>query len=398
MIKSKIMKHLILLISIFLFLYFPLSAQFEVNHVFHTTALGQSTASGNNSTAMGKSTASGFSSTAMGESTASINHSTAMGLSNASNGYSTAMGESAASGNYSTAMGESITSLNHSTAMGKSNASGFRSTAMGESTASTNHSTAMGLSTASGNYSTAMGESITSKNHSTAMGKSTASGFRSTAMGESTASGDYSVAMGRNVNTNGFSGAFFFGDDDPILRTSADVNQFVCRFKGGYYFISGFTDPMNSAGDLGVRVPVNGNSWVSISDKNRKENFNALDDEEVIEKLSSVTFGSWNYKGLDPQKDRHYGIMAQDFYRLFGHDELGTIGCDTLVNPIDMIGITMSAIKGLKVKFDAEKNKVTEDYNTMRQEYQNKLEQQQTQIEALTKDVALLKTLLLEKA
>jgi hypothetical protein len=45
---------------------------------------------------------------------------------------------------------------------------------------------------------------------------------------------------------------------------------------------------------------------------------------------------------------RHYGIMAQDFYNAFGHDNYGTIGNDTTVNPIDMIGIDMTAIQALE--------------------------------------------------
>jgi hypothetical protein len=179
-------------------------------------------------------------------------------------------------------------------------------------------------------------------------------------MGRSTvASGDYSVAIGRSVTTNQHTGSFFFGDDDDIVRNIGFDNQFACRFKGGYYFISGFTGP-NSTGDIGVRVNAGGNSWVSLSDQYRKENFLVLDDEKVLEKLASVALSSWNYKGQDPAVNRHYGIMAQDFYHLFGQDVYGTIGCDTLVNPLDMMGIAMSAIKGLKLKLDQERTKILE--------------------------------------
>lgn len=41
-------------------------------------------------------------------------------------------------------------------------------------------------------------------------------------------------------------------------------------------------------------------------------------------------------------------MMAQDFYNAFGHDNYGTIGNDTTVNPIDMIGIDMTAIQALE--------------------------------------------------
>jgi hypothetical protein len=160
-------------------------------------------------------------------------------------------------------------------------------TAMGQSTAPGSWATAAGSSFASGLVSTAMGKSTASNEYATAFGCSTATGKYATSMGRSTvASGDYSVAIGRSVTTNQHTGSFFFGDDDDIVRNIGFDNQFACRFKGGYYFISGFTGP-NSTGDIGVRVNAGGNSWVSLSDQYRKENFLVLDDEKVLEKLAS---------------------------------------------------------------------------------------------------------------
>ena len=101
-----------------------------------------------------------------------------------------------------------------------------------------------------------------------------------------------------------------------------------------------------------MRAAHGANAWSSICDVNQKENFQLLDDQQVLEKLASLDYHSWNYKGQDPAIFRHYGIMAQEFYELFGQDEYGTIGNDTLVNSIDMMGIAMSAIKGAKTKID----------------------------------------------
>lgn len=297
--------------------------------------------------------------------------------------------------------------LSKSVSLGSGVASGPDATAMGNSQATGLRSTAMGLSVASHDYTTAMGSSIASNSYAVAGGLSTASGSFATAFGRTIASGTYSVAMGRGVNTNGKTGAFFFGDDDMITRENQEDNQFVCRFRGGYYFISGFSNP-NSTGDLGVRLPASGNAWLSISDQKRKENFIPLDDVDVLEKLSTVSFGSWNYIGLNPSQDRHYGIMAQEFYELFGQDEFGTIGCDTLVNPIDMIGITMSAIKGMKIQLDDEREKVIQLQNeiskhhldmaqaheTLRSNYETRLIQQDAQIELLTQQMKELKQIL----
>lgn len=73
-----------------------------------------------------------------------------------------------------------------------------------------------------------------------------------------------------------------------------------------------------------------------------------LNGEEVLQKFSNINFSSWNYKQQDPALYRHYGVMAQDFYAAFGQDSYGTIGNDTTVNPVDMIGIDMTAIKALE--------------------------------------------------
>ena len=281
----------------------------------YSVAMGyNTTANGAESTAMGVgNTASGAQSTAMGVgTTASENFATAIGLNtNASGGISTAMGNA-------------------------SNAFGLSSTAMGDHT------------TASGNYSTAMGDyTYASGENSTAMGnRTTASGNYSTAMGNrTTASGDYSTALGSKVSTNDQLGAFTIGDSDPLSQgttISGVRDQFVARFNNGYYFMT--------SGDVnrsGVSISHNGNSWVSICDKNRKENFEPLNGEAILQKLSAINFTSWNYKMQDPKAYRHYGIMAQDFNTAFGKDKYGVIGNDTTVNPIDMIGIDMAALQAL---------------------------------------------------
>ena len=40
--------------------------------------------------------------------------------------------------------------------------------------------------------------------------------------------------------------------------------------------------------------------------------------------------------------------MAQDFYKAFGHDELGEIGCDTLINQQDFLGVNLIAIQAFE--------------------------------------------------
>ncbi|MEO6405717.1 MAG: tail fiber domain-containing protein [Ferruginibacter sp.] len=256
-------------------------------------------------------------------------------------------------GYYSIAMGYSTTASGSSSfAMGYgTTASGNSSNAMGlNSIASGDHSTAMGLNTiASGSNSNAMGFNTNASGYnSTSMGFTTnAIGDYSTAMGyNTTASGNLSTAIGTLVNTNNQIGAFIIGDSDPSGQGtifSGFPNEFVARFWNGYYFLTS-----GNTTRFGVSIGNYGNSWVSICDKNRKENFEQLDGEDVLQKISNINFSSWNYKQQDPKIYRHYGIMAQDFYKAFGHDKYGSIGNDTTVNPIDMIGIDMTAIQALE--------------------------------------------------
>ncbi|MBA2250715.1 MAG: tail fiber domain-containing protein [Chitinophagaceae bacterium] len=302
----------------------------------------------------------GFYSTAMGyNTTASGTFSTAMGNGTTATGaYSFAVGYYTNAGN-----SDGINSAG-ATAMGfLTTAKGIGSTAIGyKSAANGGTSIAMGSETiASGDYSIAMGIfTNASGRESTALGSHTsASGIVSTSMGSNTtASGIYSTAMGSDVNTNGQQGAFIIGDNNPNgegITFSGKDNEFVARFNNGYYLLTtGDGTPLTPR--MGVQIGHNGNAWVSICDKNRKENFEQLDGEDVLQKIAKINFTSWNYKQQDPKIYRHYGIMAQDFYNAFGKDKFGTIGNDTTVNPIDMIGIDMTAIQALEKRTNELKN------------------------------------------
>ena len=242
------------------------------------------------------------------------------------------------------------TEWNNSNVGLKSIAMGYGTIAFGE------YSTALGFkSTASGSVSTVMGASnVASGNYSTAMGyNSTASGDFSIAIGYSaTANAVQSIALGTDVSTNGKTGSMILGDGGDgypahVFTSEAD-NQLFSRFKGGYKF---YTSGWGTV--LGVVLAPGGNAWSSFSDERMKENFETLDSEEVLKKLSAVKYTSWNYKRQDPKTYRHYGIMAQDFFNAFGKDRYGIIGNDTMVNPIDMMGIAYSAIQALEKRTQA---------------------------------------------
>ena len=265
----------------------------------------QTTASGNTSTAMGyQTTAEGSYSTAMGYgSQATREYATAMGyLTVASNAGSTAMGlQSQALGGYSVAAGQS------------SYARGRASVAMGDQVqANGDASTSLGYFTqAAGPYSVAIGD------HTIAAGRN------------STAIGRYATATPP--------GSFVYGDasvNTPVTATNS--HQFVVRAVGGTIFYS-------SPGLLtGVRLMPGGGSWLTVSDVAKKENFRALDGEEVLKKLASMSIFEWNY--ITQEDDiRHVGPFAQDFYAAFG---LGT--SDKSMATVDTDGIALVAVQALE--------------------------------------------------
>jgi hypothetical protein len=321
----------------------------------YSLALGNNNlSSGNNSVTIGSANnAIGSSSTAFGGFTNATNtYSTTFGVGTTASGYtSTAFGYySTASGGYSVAFGSSSrASGDYSTAMNYyTNASSTYSFASGVSTISGGYaSTAMGNNTnASGYSATALGNQTNASGYNaTAMGtNSIASGFSATAMGYNTSAvGNNSTSMGNNSYASS-EGSFVIGDSPNGSSTiySSNTNSLSTRFRGGYY--------LYTSANLGSGAILFGgnNSWSSISDSTKKENFLPIDGENVLKKIANMRTVTWNYKGQDPKLFRHYGPMAQEFFSAFGRDKLGVIGNDTTIASADFDGINFTAIKALE--------------------------------------------------
>ena len=252
----------------------------------------------------------------------------------ASGSYSTAMGShNLASGAASISLGAfSISSGNYSFSMGVSaNANGVNSVAIGQAT-----NASASLSLAMGDHSTASGT------NSTAIGYyNLASGIASTALGNQTeASGNNSTAMGRFSNTNNHTNSFCIGGaSNNFVATNTVDNQMLMRFDNYTFWVT----PVNYA-----YLTSASNGWAYTSDRNKKENFEEINGELVLKKISKIPFYSWNFKVKESKEYRHYGIMAQDFYDSFGKDKLGVIGNDTTVSALDLLGVAYSAIKALE--------------------------------------------------
>jgi hypothetical protein len=132
-----------------------------------------------------------------------------------------------------------------------------------------------------------------------------------------------------------------------------------------------FTSQSN---DTKMRLEPNGNlaidgSLSEGSDRDQKENFDPVDPQTVLERVTRLPITRWNYKE-DPGS-RHLGPTAQDFHAAF------SLGADNRrIATLDANGVALAAIQGLNRKLELE------------------TQQKDTEIRELKRTVAELKELL----
>ena len=204
------------------------------------------------------------------------------------------------------------------------------------------YSLASGFNTiAQGNYSIAAGYgSWALQSYGVGLGYNARSdGVGSVALGYlSTADGNYSVAIGQRASTNGHAGAMVFSDGSTTDSTQASANnQFTVRAAGGYRLFS------NATMTTGMQMSAGGSSWVVISDRNRKQDFLAVDGEDLLARLRFVPVSTWRYRDEADRSTLHIGPMAQDWHRAFGFTT-----DDRTINMSDFDGVNLAAIQALE--------------------------------------------------
>jgi len=130
----------------------------------------------------------------------------------------------------------------------------------------------------------------------------------------------------------------------------------------GYATISGglvvnyanINGPLAVSSSIIAQGNVSALSFNTTSDRNLKEKFTPINNQEILERVASLPISSWNFK-TDGQ-NRHIGPMAQDFYAAFN---VGTD--DKHIATVDEDGVALAAIQGLNEKIkekDAEFQKL----------------------------------------
>jgi hypothetical protein len=162
---------------------------------------------------------------------------------------------------------------------------------------------------------------------------------------------DQNVNFGANTRQmlNLWNSNYGIGIQDYTFYSRADLTGSFSWFRGGSHVSAannpgpgGFEMMRLTSGGLSV----NG-TFISSSDRNKKENFAEIDPAQILAKVASLPIQTWNYKE-DDGKVRHLGLMAQDFYAAFN------IGPDDKhIATVDESGVALAAIKALKAENDA---------------------------------------------
>ena len=107
---------------------------------------------------------------------------------------------------------------------------------------------------------------------------------------------------------------------------------------------------VDTQGDLVAGGNINANGMIcgqmcQPCDRNLKENFAAIDNRDILERIINLPITQWDYKTDD--ESPHVGPMAQDFYAAFhlGKD-------DKHINTIDEGGVALAAVQGLNSKVE----------------------------------------------
>lgn len=155
----------------------------------------------------------------------------------------------------------------------------------------------------------------------------------------STADADYSMAFGYRASTNGHTGAKVFGDASTTDSIEAVANnEFAVRAAGGYRFRT------NATLTTGCNLPAGSGVFSCASSRLLKDEFTAVDGEDLLARLASIPIERWQYT-TEEGGVWHLGPTAQDFRAAFG---LGLD--DENIGLLDISGVGLRGVQALEVR------------------------------------------------
>jgi Chaperone of endosialidase len=151
---------------------------------------------------------------------------------------------------------------------------------------------------------------------------------------------------GKSISGNGVYGESMSSDAVVGVSTSSGHAGIVGANKsGGFaaYFEAGTAVCSFKSGTTG---------WACSSDRNLKENFEAVNSRQILESVVTLPVTTWSIKG---STSRQMGPTAQDFYAAF---DLGDN--DKTINNTDAQGVAFAAIQGLYQLVQEQQTKIEE--------------------------------------
>ncbi len=129
--------------------------------------------------------------------------------------------------------------------------------------------------------------------------------------------------------------------DSLLGFNSENDDQCLMKFTNGYKFYTGSA--------TGIVAVAGAGSFASICQRSKKDNIVELDYNSVLAGLGRVPIYRYNYKG-NSSEQINYGPMAEDYHREF--TSLNYVKDRAIIESMDIIGLCLAAVKGLKVKLD----------------------------------------------
>lgn len=186
-----------------------------------------------------------------------------------------------------------------------------------------------------------------------------------------TVSAWYGITIGGRAMGALHNGVVIIGDytsgATPIVSTGVD--QFISRFAGGYSMCT------NAGCTTGAQMAGGVNGFSNISSRAKKEDFEFVDKEKLLESISMLDIPTWMYKEKDAKKKRYIGPMAEDFYKYI-LKPFNITGDDQTINQLDLIGVTLAGLQGVE--------KRTENLQIENKKLQNRIDQLEKEMDQLS--------------
>jgi hypothetical protein len=164
-----------------------------------------------------------------------------------------------------------------------------------------------------------------------------------------TLNADYSIGFGRSVYVDdGYHVTFFDGTWSGHLNLNRDHRDAT----PSSYPIRVGTHAFNGNG----AYLTSGGVWTDISSRAKKENFQQLDGDQVLDKIESMPMTRWKFKGTE---ERHIGPVAEDFYRAFGCGTGIPEDDSTSIAALDLAGVSLVAVQELTRLIKEQQKEIT---------------------------------------